>query len=65
MISLLTKITALEMERNETERHNEIWDYRSTLGFDTWPGSGFEFSRIKLLDTYRDTTFEAFGESDG
>jgi hypothetical protein len=34
------------------------------LEFDTWPSSGCGFSRIKLLDTYRDITFETLGDSD-
>jgi hypothetical protein len=39
MIFLLTLKTIKGMENGPTRRHNEIWDYRSTLGFDTWLAS--------------------------
>jgi hypothetical protein len=61
MTSLLTKTTALGRERNGTECIMKSGTIGVQLGFDTWPGSGCEFSRIKLLDTYRDTTFETLG----
>ena len=64
MTSLLTKTTTLGTEGNGTEYIMKSGTIGVQLGFDTWPSSGCEFSRIKLLDTYRDTTFGTLGDSD-